>query len=312
MSAESQSRAALSPSKPLQRDILEYLIAASAEPLVVARVDRPDWPVVLCNPAFATLSGNMPALERPLADIVEQLVGRALALEVSETVRSSQENTIPVEIRKREYLLSLKPVRAVSGGAEQYYALYWRSVAGGNMPLADDEVQQALLRARRRVRDLSRDDPVTGLLTETAFREVLAHDWAVAERERTCLALVCFSLDDFDAYLEVFGRHASDSCLRRVAQAVRRCLRRASDVAARITTDEGELMVVLSHSSEEAGVQEFAARIASAVRELGLHHPRSKTSRFVTVSVRTAVAEACREDMRAERFLEQLLGDKGK
>jgi diguanylate cyclase (GGDEF)-like protein len=168
-------------------------------------------------------------------------------------------------------------------------------------------MQQALLRARRRVRDLSREDPVTGLLTETAFREVLAHDWAVAEREKTCLALVCFAVNDFDAYLEVFGRHASDSCLRRVAQAVRRCLRRASDVAARITTEDGELMIVLSHSSEEAGVEEFAARIASAVRELGLHHPRSKASRFVTVSCRTAVTEVSREGMAADRFLEQVL-----
>ncbi|MGH8195450.1 MAG: GGDEF domain-containing protein [Woeseiaceae bacterium] len=309
MSAESQPHTALSaPLKPLQREILEQLIAASAEPLVVARVDRPDWPVVLCNPAFAALSGDMPALERPLADVVEQLIGRELALEVSETVRSSQESSIPVEFRKREYLLSLTPLSVAGAGAARFYALYWRGVASGGPALADVEMQQALMRARRRVRDLSRDDPVTGLLTESAFREVLAHDWAVAEREQSCLALVCFALDDFDAYLEVFGRHAGDSCLRRVAQAVRRCLRRASDVAARITTDEGELLVVLSHSSEETGVQEFAARIAGAVRELGLHHPRSKTSRFVTVSIRTAVAEVLKDGMTADRFLKQVLG----
>ena len=140
-------------------------------------------------------------------------------------------------------------------------------------------MQQALLKAKRRIRDLSRDDPVTGLLNERSFREVLAHDWAVAAREHASLALVAFELDDFPAYLEVFGRHAADSCQRRVAQAIRRCLRRASDVAARVNSTGTDCLVVLSHSSDESAVNEFAAKISAAVRELGLHHPRSRKSR---------------------------------
>lgn len=291
--------------KALHRDLLEQLIDASAEPLLVARVDRPDWPVVLCNSAFAALSAEKPALERPLADVVEQMIGRELALEVSETVRAGQENTLPVELNKREYLLVLKPLAGEAPA--RYYAAYWRAVTGAAAAAADGEVHQALVRAKRRIRDLSRDDPVTGLLTEPAFREVLAHDWAVAARERSRLALVGFSLDEFEAYVEVFGRHASDSCLRRVAQAIRRCLRRASDVAARIATADGDLLVVLSHASDGAGVDDFAGRIATAVRELGLHHPRSKAARFVTVSSRTALADPHEEGAKADRFLARLL-----
>ncbi len=293
--------------KPLQREILEQLIDASAEPLLVARVDRPDWPVVLASAAFAGIAGDKPALERPLADVVEQLIGRELALEISETVRAGQDNTIPVELKKRDYLLVLKPLSTGNESSEKYYALYWRGVAGASASVADSEMQQALIRARRRVRDLSRDDPVTGLLTGAAFREVLAHDWAVAAREQGRLALVSFTLDDFDAYLEVFGRHASDSCLRRVAQAIRRCLRRASDVASRITVGDTDLLVALSHASDEGNVREFADRIASAVRELGIHHPRSKISRFVTVTARTALAEPHRDSTTPEKFLQQVL-----
>jgi diguanylate cyclase (GGDEF)-like protein len=168
-------------------------------------------------------------------------------------------------------------------------------------------MHHALRRARRRIRDLSRDDAVTGLLTETAFREVLEHDWAVAAREKTSLALIAFTLDHFDAYLDVFGRHATDSCLRRVAQAVRRCMRRASDVAARITTDDGETLVVLSHASDEAGVLAFADRISSAVRELGLHHPRSKAARFVTVSHRASVVQVDQSKQQSGGFLDSVV-----
>jgi diguanylate cyclase (GGDEF)-like protein len=163
-------------------------------------------------------------------------------------------------------------------------------------------MHHALLKAKRRIRDLSRDDPVTGLLNGRAFREVLEHDWAVAAREKSALSLVVFTLDEFDAYVDVFGRHAADSCLRRVGQAIRRCLRRASDVVGRL---DGADLVVLSHASDEDGVQEFASRISATIRELGLHHPRSTVSGFVTVSYRVGVAATDQHE--AADFLDSLL-----
>jgi diguanylate cyclase (GGDEF)-like protein len=289
----------------LDSDLLAQLLASASEPLLVARVDLPDWPVVLSNPAFNNLAGTVQSDNRPLADVVEQLLGRELALEVSETVRSSAETSIPVECQNREYLLVVLQVVSASEPGGRYCALFWR---GGSLTMpANAEMRQALLRARRRVRDLSRDDLVTGLLNEVAFREVLAHDWAVASREKSSLALGSFVLDDFAAYVEVFGRHAADSCLRRVAQALRRHLRRASDVAARITVGEGEHLVVLSHASDQNGLDSFAGRIAVAVRDLGIHHPRSKASRFVTVSSQTKLVRPGEDESTADDFLNRVL-----
>ncbi|MGI9262800.1 MAG: diguanylate cyclase domain-containing protein [Woeseiaceae bacterium] len=291
--------------KEPDRKVLEQLIESSAEPVFIARIDHPDWPVVLSNSAFGTISDYLPVRDKPLADVVENLVGRELALEISEAIRGGHETTIAVELGSKEYLLVLKPLESTDGDA-QFYATYWRGTAGGALAV-DTEIQQALLKAKRRIRDLTRDDPVTGLLNATTFKEVLSHDWAVAAREKSSLALVAFTLDDFPAYLEVFGKHASDSCLRRVAQAIRRCLRRASDVAARLETDDGDFLVVLSHSSNENGVNDFAARISAAVRELGLHHPRSRQAKFVTVSYRTRVQAAGENDTTAEDLLKQVL-----
>lgn len=292
--------------KKLGRDVLQQLIDGSAEPIFVARIDHPDWPVVLSNPAFTSIAGGDDVLNKPLADVVEKLVGRDLALEISETVRGGHETSIAIELGSREFLLVLKPLTGEGSDRARHYVVYWRGAAGAGHAV-DAEIQQALLKAKRRIRDLSRDDPVTGLLNERSFREVLAHDWAVAAREHASLALVSFKLDDFPAYLEVFGRHAADSCQRRVAQAIRRCLRRASDVAARIDSADGDCLVVLSHSSDESAVNEFAARISAAVRELGLHHPRSKESRFVTVSYRTTVKSAGTGRSTDDDFLQDVL-----
>ena len=288
--------------EPVSREILEQVLAEAAEPLLVVSVDHSEWPIALSNRAFAAVGGEKPD-GKPFADVIEQLVGRDLALEISAAVRSKQETSFPVEQGGREFLLVLKPLASPGGG--NYCAAFWRG-GSGSAAAAGAEVQHALLKAKRRIRDLSREDPVTGLLNGRAFREVLEHDWAVAARERSALAIVVFELDDFDAYVEVFDRHASESCRRRVGQAIRRCLRRASDV---VGTLDGERYAVLSHAPDEPAVLEFAARISTAVRELGLHHPRSRAGRFVTVSFRVGLAEVADETRGAREFLDELLAE---
>jgi diguanylate cyclase (GGDEF)-like protein len=293
--------------KAINRKILEQVIASSAEPVMIVRLDHTDWPVVLANPAFESIGGKE-SLQKPFADAIEELLGRELALEISESLRSQQETSFPVELGGREYLLSLKPLHLEDDKDARFYAVLWRG-GSGSTPGAASESHHALLKAKRKIRNLTREDSVSGLLNSRAFREVLDHDWAVGSREKSTLALVLFTLDEFDAYIEVFGKHASDSCLRRVGRAIRRCLRRASDVAARL---EGNQLIVLSHASDEDGVRDFAANISTAVRELGLHHPRSASGRFVTVSHRVSVATAGQNPSSAAVFLEELLARNGR
>lgn len=288
--------------KALQQNILTQLIDGSAEPVIVAKIQHSDWPVAFCNSAFRALAGDTKTTEQPFAEVVENLFDRALALEISETVRARSESTIPVEFNKREYLLVLKPLNSRGADEPDYYVGYLRGAAGSTATV-DAEVRQALQSAKRRIRDMTREDPATGLLNARAFRDVLDHAWSIAKREKSSLSLVAFTLDEFDKYQEVFGRHAADSCQRRVAGAIRRCLKRASDVAARIDGERGGKLVVLSHSGDASAVGEFAARIATSVRDLGLHHPRSKAGRFVTVSYRVSVAEVAADSDNAEQFL---------
>jgi diguanylate cyclase (GGDEF)-like protein len=269
---------------------------------VIVRVDHPDWPVALSNAAFESIGGE-DTRNKPFADVIEQLVGRELALEISETVRAQQETSFPVEVGGREYLLVLRPLPLPDETDVRFYVAFWRGGAGSGA-VAGSDMHHALLNAKRRIRDLSRDDPVTGLLNGRAFREVLKHDWAVAAREKGSLGLVLFTLDDFNAYIDVFGRHAADSCLRSVGRAIRRCLRRASDVVGRL---DGSELIVLSHAADEDSVREFASRISAAVRELGLHHPRSTVSKFVTVSFRVSVATDTKNSGSAESFINELL-----
>ncbi len=282
----------------LPADILESVVATSTDAVLVLQSGHPDWPVRLANESFARMAGDI-ALDGPVADVCEALFGRDVALDLSEAIRGREATRFPVQVAGQDCLLCVEPLGGDDG---EFAALFLRDVSGGAISRGDAETAEALLKAKKRIRDLDRDDPVTGLLNGRAFRDVLLHDWAVAAREKSRLALVRFELVDFDVYVHVFGRHASDSCLRRVGQAIRRCLRRASDVVARL--DETSF-VVLSHASDEAGVERFAESIARAVRELGLHHPRSSEDKYVTVRYSVVATEAGTTGS-AEEFLARL------
>lgn len=288
--------------KSVSRKILQQVVQASAEPLLIVRVDHPDWPVVLSNAAFESIAGSN-VQQQPFADVIEQLVGRELAVEVSESLRLQQDTSIPVELGGKEYLLALRPLGVADHDEYKFYAVFWRKAAGSSA-VAGSGLHQELLKAKRRIRDMSRNDTATGLLNERTFYEVLEHDWAVAAREKSSLSVVVFSLDEFDAYVDVFGQHAANNCLRRVGQAIRRCLRRASDVVAKMGDSS---IAVVSHASDEANVREFAGRISIAVRDLGIHHPRSSQSKFVTVSFVVGVSANADVDSSARDFAQALL-----
>lgn len=288
-------------------DVLLELIAASSEPMLVVRVDSPDWPVVLRNPAFEGLAGHAAVLNEPFPDVVEPMIGRDMTREASAALRTQHPATLPVDVGSREFLLTLLPISVGTEETAGYFAAYWQTASRRVSAGAGGNGVRALALATRRVRDLSGDDPVTGLMNERAFRNVLEHDWAVAKREKAALGLTVFQVDDFDAYTGVFGRHGADSCLRRIAKIVQRHLKRASDVAARIDDASGGCLLVLSHGSGETGLSDFAVDIADAVRDLGLHHPRSAVDRFVTVSERSLSFQPGEDFSSADQVLEILL-----
>jgi diguanylate cyclase (GGDEF)-like protein len=101
-------------------------------------------------------------------------------------------------------------------------------------------------------------------------------------------------------YLEVFGRSATDNVLRQVGRTIASAMRRTSDIVARLASDE---FLLLGVSMEEARALEHAEQIAGRVRALAIHHPRSRTGRYLTVSVGVVTAVPPR-DRGSEALLE--------
>jgi diguanylate cyclase (GGDEF)-like protein len=124
-------------------------------------------------------------------------------------------------------------------------------------------------------------DRASGLATSEHLLETLRRDWSVGQRDGRSLTLLRFDVDACREYHEVFGRVATDNVLRQLGRTIVSAMRRTSDVVARFGDDE---FVALGLAMEQASACAFAETILGRIRALAIHHPRSRTGRFMTMS----------------------------
>jgi diguanylate cyclase (GGDEF)-like protein/PAS domain S-box-containing protein len=143
-----------------------------------------------------------------------------------------------------------------------------------------------------------REDRLTGLASRYYFEDVLRRDFALAQRDKTDIALLLFDIDQLGPYNEIFDRTGGDAVVKRVARAIAGSFRRGTDMVGRW---EGASVIVLMHGTQADHVIQHATTVAHRVREQQIHHPRS-TQKYVTVSGGVAI-QAPRPEDTPEHFL---------
>jgi diguanylate cyclase (GGDEF)-like protein/PAS domain S-box-containing protein len=143
-----------------------------------------------------------------------------------------------------------------------------------------------------------REDRLTGLASRYYFEDVLKRDFALAQRDKTDIALLLFDIDQLGPYNEIFDRAGGDAVVKRVARAIAGSFRRGTDVVGRW---DGASVIVLMHGTQADHVIQHATTVAHRVREQQIHHPRSQ-QKYLTVSGGVAIHTARPEDT-ADRIL---------
>jgi len=123
--------------------------------------------------------------------------------------------------------------------------------------------QLALVRTaeHQRLRHLAGHDALTGVANRTQFRDRLAHDLAIGERD---LAVAFCDLDNFKPINDTYGHRVGDEVLVAVADRLRVCLR-TGDELARMGGDE--FTVLLRSVPDAETANHVADRLLAAVRE---------------------------------------------
>jgi len=129
---------------------------------------------------------------------------------------------------------------------------------------------------------LSRTDALTGLANRRAFDHRLAEEVSRVERHHVPLALLVIDVDHFKTYNDHYGHPAGDACLRQVANVLRECAARPSDLVARLGGEE--FAVLLPHQGS-ADAMQVAEHCLRAVEAAAIAHAGSPVAPHVTVSV---------------------------
>jgi diguanylate cyclase (GGDEF)-like protein/PAS domain S-box-containing protein len=281
-----------------------YRRLVDSSPEGVALIDAQDreHPVVYVNPAFEALTGYGAAelmgrnLRLLQADDREQDGRHRLrdALSRGETCRVLLRN-----YRKDGTLfwneMTVLPLRHPDGSVT-HFAGHHRD-AGERLRIDPKVARDTLSGAHQPTGMAIRDDRLTGLFTLAYLEELLKRDWAVAQREKRSIAVFAVDIDALDLYNTTFGRAAGDSTIRRVAHVVSGCLRRSSDVTARI--EGGSLIAFAPGLAHEQALQ-IGQLMAERVRELRIHHPRSAVLRYISISAGVCAAVPGTEDSPAK------------
>jgi diguanylate cyclase (GGDEF)-like protein len=132
-------------------------------------------------------------------------------------------------------------------------------------------------------------DSLTGLANRRHALTLLGSEWRRSARDKTQLSVVMIDLDFFHAFNEHYGHLGGDQCLRRVTEAMVKCLRRPSDFLGRYG---GEEFIAVLPNTDAIGARIVAERLRGAVEGLAIPHERSGCAAVVTISVGFATCQA--------------------
>jgi diguanylate cyclase (GGDEF)-like protein/PAS domain S-box-containing protein len=280
---------------------VQRILDSAPEGIVICDARAGDFPLVYANAAFEKLTGYaaaelMGSNLRLLQGADREQEGRR---RISEALARGEECRVLLRnYRKSGELvwseMYLQPMR--EGGEVTHYVGFFR------------DASSRLKSAERGVEGLPawlREDRVTGLSSRAWFDELLEREWLIARREERPLTLALFDIDAMGLYNDTFGKAAGDACLKRIARTIAGAFRRGSDVVAR--WDGGIIAVLAAHRDgvSVAGVVDHAQATVRKIAEMRVHHPRSPTQKFVTVTAGLATVYPQREEDAPRRLLER-------
>ncbi|AJJ12464.1 diguanylate cyclase domain protein [Yersinia rohdei] len=145
-----------------------------------------------------------------------------------------------------------------------------------------------LIKANRRLEIQASTDSLTKLPNRREFKKVLAHEFMRAKRSSSPLAILMIDIDYFKNFNDYYGHISGDACLRLVARALRKALKRNTDIVARYG---GEEFAAILPDTDPTGASLVAEHILQSIRAMGIKHYDSKF-RKVTISLGVTVYQA--------------------
>ena len=144
-----------------------------------------------------------------------------------------------------------------------------------------ERIEKNLRKAQRSLEQIATHDSLTGLANRRLFERSLEIEFARGSRQSSPVSLIMLDIDFFKRYNDAYGHVAGDHCLTQVAQVLKSCCQRKSDLAVRYG---GEEFAVLLPDTDINGALAIAGQIRRSVMDKHITHSGSPTG-YLTVSL---------------------------
>ncbi len=143
------------------------------------------------------------------------------------------------------------------------------------------ELYEQLETSNIKLQQLSSLDALTQVGNRYLFNTILEKEWRRLQRSEEEIALLLCDVDFFKGFNDNYGHPAGDRCLKQMADAMARVVKRPTDLVARYGGEE--FAIILSQTSQ-AGAIYIAKNLQKEIEKLGIPHSVSNTG-YVTLSI---------------------------
>lgn len=161
-----------------------------------------------------------------------------------------------------------------------------------------NELYQELGTAHQELKRQACLDGLTQVANRRHFQEYLQQEWLQIGRQAAPISLILADVDYFKQYNDTYGHQAGDDCLRQVANAMKRAVKRSTDLVARYG---GEEFAVILPYTDISGAIQVAEKIQQQIQTLGIVHEASSVNSYLTLSL--GVASTLAEDDQTSEML---------
>jgi len=131
----------------------------------------------------------------------------------------------------------------------------------------------------------SYEDGLTGIANRRTFDKVINREWGRALRANSPISLIMLDIDHFKAYNDHYGHQQGDTCLKKIANQLKKEIRRSSDFVARYGGEEFSVVLPFTDSNDASKVAE---KIRKSIEAQKIPHEKSETGRVITISAGSA------------------------
>lgn len=143
-------------------------------------------------------------------------------------------------------------------------------------------------------------DALTHLLNRNGLEQAAGTAWALCKRDKKKAGVILADIDYFKSYNDTLGHPEGDNILRQVADSIKNCFRRETDIIGRIGGDE---FLIFLPDADDARILEMAQSLSSSIINLKVTTAsENNPGDFLSVSIGVATSTPQPDDLLVDLY----------